>query len=162
MNNTDKQSIHMLFEVQNYAALYSSYSEVIHQMLLIENQQDFADFIENEPFLEEDIFFLYYDAVNGESLFIGGYDNDVTEKVRDFLKQKLPEDLFSAIQKCLQNIYVDIDEDDTLEKTIALCNQHLENTGYIIQTVFDDTYCAGGYFLSVQSGSSYENLEVMQ
>ena len=61
---------------------------------------------------------MYYDAVNGESLFIGGYDNDVTEKVRDFLKQKLPEDLFSAIQKCLQNIYVDIDEDDTLEKQL--------------------------------------------
>ena len=143
MNNTDKQSIHMLFEVQNYAALYSSYSEVIHQMLLIENQQDFADFIENEPFLEEDIFFLYYDAVNGESLFIGGYDNDVTEKVRDFLKQKLPEDLFSAIQKCLQNIYVDIDEDDTLEKTIAFFNQKLENTGYIIKTVFDYKYLEG-------------------
>ena len=39
-------------------------------MLLINSQQEFEDYLKNEDFLEEDIFWLYYMAMQGESLLI--------------------------------------------------------------------------------------------
>lgn len=63
-------------------------------MLSIDNQQDFEDFLENENFIEEDVFWLHYAVVYGESLLIGGYEEDVTKKIIDFLKQRVPKDIF--------------------------------------------------------------------
>ena len=80
-----------------------------------------------------------------------GYEEDVTQKVCDFIKQKLPENLFSTVQECLQNIYADIDDEDNLKEKVGLCNQCLENTDYLLRLDFDDTYYVGVYFLSVVS-----------
>ena len=38
---------------------------------------------------------------------------------------------------------------DNIEKQITVCNQHLKNTKYSIQLYYDETYCAGVYFLKV-------------
>ena len=120
-------------------------------MLSINNQQDFEDFITNEDYIDEDVFWLHYAVVHGESLLIGGYEEDVTQKVACFLKQRLPEDVFFAMQEHLQNLYVDIDAEDNLEEKIDLCNRCLADTNYLLQLDFDDTYYAGAYFLSVIS-----------
>lgn len=149
MNNNEKQSIRMLFETKHFSGLYPTQADVINEMLSIETQQEFEDFLADEGVIVEEVFWLHYGAVHSESLLIGGYEEDVTQKVSGFLKQKLPENLFSAIQKHLQNVYVDIDGEDNLKEKADLCNQCLENTGYSLQLDFDDTYYAGVYFLSV-------------
>ena len=82
---------------------------------------------------------------------IGGYEEDVTQKVADYLKQHLPENIFATIQEHLQNIYVDIDAEDNLKEKTDLCNQCLAKTKYSLRLDFDDTYYAGVYFLSVVS-----------
>lgn len=151
MKDNEKQYIHTLFELKNYPELYRVHTEVINEMLSIDNQKDFEDFLENEGSVREDVFWLHYSAVHGESLLIGGYEEDVTQKVADFLKRKLPEDIFSAMQENLQNLYVDIDAEDNLKEKIDFCNQCSANTGYSLKLDFDDTYYAEVYFLSVVS-----------
>lgn len=149
MNSNKKQAIRTLFETERFSELYTIQADVINEILCIETQQEFEDFLAEEGGIDEEVFWLHYAAVHSESLSIGGYEEDVTQKVSGFLKQKLPEDLFSAIQKHLQNIYVDIDDVDNLKEKVDLCNQCLENTGHSLRLDFDDTYYAGVYFLSV-------------
>lgn len=151
MNNDEKQYIHTLFETGNFSELYQVQTEVINEMLSIKNQQDFEDFFANEDCIDEDVFWLHYAAVHGESLLIGGYEEDVTQKVVCFLKQRLPEDVFFVMQEHLQNLYVDVDAENNLEEKIDLCNRCLTDTDYFLQLDFDDTYYAGAYFLSVIS-----------
>ena len=148
-NSDEKQYIHALFETKNLSELYQAQSEVVNEMLSIETQEDFEDFLEHEDFIEETVFWLHYAAVHGESLPIGGYEEDVTQKVTDYLKQHLPDDIFATIQEHLQNIYVDIDAEDNLKEKMDLCNQCLADTKYSLRCDFDDTYYAGVYFLSV-------------
>lgn len=149
MNDSEKQSIRTLFETEQFSELYQIQANTINEMLSIETQRDFEDFLESEGGIDEDVFWLHYGVICGESLLIGGYEDDVTQKVSDFLKQKLPEDFFSAIQKHLKNIYVDIDDKDNLKEKVDLCNQCLANTNYSLSLDFDDTCYAGVYFLSV-------------
>lgn len=148
-NSDEKQYIHTLFETENFSELYQIQTEVINEMLSIDNQQDFEDFLANEDGIEEDVFWLHYAVVHGESLLIGGYEEDITQKVTVFLKQRLPEDVFFTVSEHLQNLYVDIDAEDNLEKKIDFCNRYLVDTDYLLQLDFDDTYYAGAYFLSV-------------
>ena len=148
-NSDEKQYIHTLFETENFSELYQVQTEVINEMLSIDNQQDFEDFLANEDGIEEDVFWLHYAVVHGESLLIGGYEEDITQKVTVFLKQRLPEDVFFTVSEHLQNLYVDIDAEDNLEKKIDFCNRYLVDTDYLLQLDFDDTYYAGTYFLSV-------------
>lgn len=150
MNTVERQHIHDLFLEKNYLQLYKTQSATLNEMLLINSQQEFEDYLKNENFLEEDIFWLYHAAVQGESLLIGGYEEDVASKVSAFLKERLPETIFVVIQKYLQDIYVDIDDRDNLQEKIETCNQQLSNSGYYIQIDSDDTYCTLAYFLSVK------------
>ena len=149
MERNEKQYIHTLFETENFSELYRVQTEVINEMLSLDNQEDFEDFLESGDIIEEDVFWPHYAAVYGESLLIGGYEEDITQKVTDFLKQRIPENIFLTIQELLQKLYVDIDAEDNLEETIGFCNQYLADTGYSLQLKFDDTYYAGAYFLSV-------------
>lgn len=151
MCNSEKQSIHMLFETKHFSELYQTQVDVINEMLSMETLQDFEDFLASDGGIDEDVSWLHYGAVHGESLLIGGYEEDVTQKVSGFLKQKLPESLFSAMQEHLKNIYADIDDEDNLKEKVGLCNQCLENSDYLLRLDFDDTYYVGVYFLSVVS-----------
>ena len=101
MSVSERENIHTLFLGKNYLELYKTQSKVLQAMLFVETQKEFEDFLKNEERLEEDIFWLYYETVQGESLLIGGYEEDVTSKVTTFMKKKLPETAFTAIQ----NIY---------------------------------------------------------
>lgn len=150
MNAIEKQHIHDLFLEKKYLELYNTQSPTLNEMLLVNSQQEFEDYLKNEDFLEEDIFWLYYATIQGESLLISGYEEDATSKVSTFLKGHLPETIFVGIQKYLQDIYVDIDDIDNLQEKIEICNQHLSDSGYYIQIDSDDTYCALAYFLSVK------------
>lgn len=149
MCHSERQYIHKLFKERDYMQLYYTQTKIIQKMLFIDNQQDFEDFLKYHCDIEEKVFWLYYSAVKGDSLFIGGYDKDVSEKVEMFLKQKLPPNLFCNIVPYIRNLYVDLGTKDTIEKQITFCNQCLQNTKYFLLVCYDETYCAGAYFLNV-------------
>ena len=150
MDMVEKQCIQALFTAKDYMELYRIQKPTIDLMLGIKEQWEFEDFLEEEDSLEEPPFWLYYSVMQGELLEIGGYEEDVTEKVTAFLQKKLPKAEFQSIAAYLQDLYVDIDERDNLEEKIELCNQCLAGAGYSIQVEHDDTYCTWDYFLSVQ------------
>lgn len=150
MNSSEKQYIQTLFEKGDFLELYQVQKEVIDEMLSIDHQEDFENFLASEDCIDEDLFWLYYAVVYGESLLIGGYEGNITQKVVSFLKLKLPEDIFFIIQEHIQNLYVDIDAKDNLKEKIGFCNQCLADLNYFLQLDFDDTYNAGTYFLSVK------------
>ena len=103
-DNHERHYIHTLFETKNFSELYQAQSEVINEMLSIENLEEFEDFLEHEDSVEEAVFWLHYAAVRGESLLIDGYEEDVTQKVAVFLERRLPADIFAALREHLQNI----------------------------------------------------------
>lgn len=149
MNLTEKQQIHILFETKNYIELYKTQSDVLNEMLMINNKEEFKDFLSCENFIDERIFLLYDSAIHGESLLIGGYEGDATSQVNSFLKSKLSENIFSKIEGNIENLYVDIDDKDNIKEKIDCCNQKMKDTCYLINVEYEDTYCAGAYFLSV-------------
>ena len=151
MINEEKQYIDKfdeLLKTKNYQELYKKQAPVIDQMLMIENEDEFDAFLAEDS-LEDDVFWLHHSALHGESLLIGCYEGDVTEKVSDFLKRRLPENLFDIIKEDIREIYVDIDDTDNLEECIGTLNERLEEHNCSIQIYFDDLYCAGEYFLTV-------------
>ena len=148
MTNEEKQYINELLKAENYKELYKTLAPVIDQMLMIKNEDEFDAFLAEDS-LEDDVFWLHHSALHGESLLIGGYEGDVSEKVSNFLKRQLPENLFDIIKEDIKEIYVDIDDKDNLEESIGTLNERFEEHGYSVQIYFDDLYCAGEYFLKV-------------
>ena len=55
----EKQHIHDLFLEKKYLELYKTQSATLNEMLLVNSQQEFEDYLKNEDFLKEDIFWLY-------------------------------------------------------------------------------------------------------
>lgn len=149
MNFTEKQQIQILFETKNYIELYKTHSDILNEMLMISDENEFKDFLSYENFIDKRIFSLYYSANHSESLLIDGYKGDATLQVTSFLKTKLPEDIFKMIEVNLKNLYVDIDGEDNIKEKIEYCNKKIKNTCYSIKVEYEDTYCAGVYFLSV-------------
>ena len=144
-----KEDIHRLFQEKDYKQLYEKCAPSVNEMLMIATADEFEDFLRQEHELDEEIFWLYDSAVSRESILIGCYEEDVTERVRAFLKERLPEEAFSGIQDELEDLYVDIDSRDNLREKIDACNGRLA-AGNTLALRYEDTYCAGAYFLSVE------------
>ena len=84
----EKQRIQTIFTAKDYMELYRTQKPTVDLMLGIKEQWEFEDFLEEEDSLEEVPFWLYYSVIQGDFLEIGGYEEDVTEKVVAFLQKK--------------------------------------------------------------------------
>lgn len=149
MNISERLLIKALFASGQYLKLYDSQAHIINEILSIRTEKEFHDFLNDEGYLDEQVFWLHYGSWHGESLFVGAYDEDIADKVWCYLDSKLPESLFEMLEECLDQLYVDADDENNLEDIIDPCNEYLEGTGYSIALVFEDTYYGGAYFLSV-------------
>lgn len=149
MDSNEICQIHALFEAGNYRELYQTQKTVLHEMLLIQTPEEFADFLQQEGSIDETIFFLYYAAAHGERLLIGGYEGNISKKVVAFLQAKLPEAVFNGIQEDLSRLSVDIDGKNNLREILDDCNRQMAQSGYALALEQEDTYCAGAYFLFV-------------
>ena len=109
MESNEKQYVYELLKTKNYKQLYQTQAQVINEMLLIDSQEDFED----------------------------------------FLREKLTDNVFDVIKNNIQQIYVDLGTRDNLEERIGVLNRQLKKNEYSIRLDYDETYCAGVYFLSV-------------
>ena len=149
MNIVEIQTIKLLFASGQYLKLYESQAHIINEILSIKTENEFQDFLNDEGWFDEGVFWLHYGSWHGKSLFVGAYDEDLADNVWYYLDSKLPESLFEMIVGCLDLLYVDADVESNLPDIIDFCNKYLEGTGYSLNLVFDDTYYDGAYFLSV-------------
>ena len=150
MSDNERQQIQKMLDAKDYKQLYRFQAPVLNQMLLINSEEEFDDYLEYLYF-EDWVFWLHYQAFHGEALLIGGYDGDVTEAVKGFLKSQLPDTVFESIKNEIGQIYADVDECwGKLDECVDALNNSLEKNGYSVPLDYDDLYSAGEYFLSVK------------
>ena len=147
----DFQDIQILLDGENYPEIYRRYAPVLEDMLYIRTEAEWLDFIEQQsPELEERPLRLHLAAWADCCLEIGCYEGDVTKKLTEFLRADLPEKVFDKLDCPAVN--VDIDElKGELEPQLKLYQEQLEPWGYKLKVFFDDTYCAGIYFVFLES-----------
>lgn len=56
VKSNERQYIYTLFNAENFSKLYQVQTEVIQQMLSLDTQEEFEDFLESGDSLEEDVF----------------------------------------------------------------------------------------------------------
>ncbi len=152
----DVKTIQELLSKEAYQAVYDRYAPVLQEMLFVQSPAEWLDFIRQEGGLEAEPLELYLSAWRGERLLLGCYEGDVTQKVLDYLRGQVPEALLEALSG-LPPIVLDIDElDGTLEKQLTPYQEAAAPFGAVFQTDFEDIYCAGAYFLSVNHNSKEE------
>ncbi len=147
----DVKKIQELLSKEEYQAVYDQYAPVLRDMLFVESPEEWLDFIRQEGTLEEEPLRLYLLARRGACLLLGCYEGEATQKVLDYLKSRIPEALLESLAG-LAPIVIDIDElGGTLEKQLAPYQEILTRAGYAFHIDFEDIYCAGAYFLSIDT-----------
>ena len=136
-----------LFRQGAYREIYEQYRPLLQHMLFLESEGEWMDFLAQGGALEERPVSLHLSALAGECLCLGGYEGDVTEQVRAFLSSKLPQRLMLPALPAV----LDLDEPDgRLEPQLEPYREYLEPLGFRTRVEFDDTYCAGEYFLFME------------
>ena len=149
--NDDVKKIQELLSKEEYQAVYDQYAPVLRDMLFVESPEEWLDFIRQKRVLEEEPLRLYLLAQRGACLLLGCYEGEATQKVLDYLKSRIPEALLESLAG-LAPIVIDIDElGGTLEKQLAPYQEILTRAGYAFHIDFEDIYCAGAYFLSIDT-----------
>ena len=149
--NKDVKAIQELLSKKEYQAVYGQYAPMLQDMLFVQSSEEWLDFIQREDKLEEEPLRLYLLARRGVCLLLGCYEGETTQKVLDYLKSRIPEALLESLAG-LAPIVIDIDElGGTLEKQLAPYQEILTRAGYAFHIDFEDIYCAGAYFLSIDT-----------
>ena len=147
----DVKNIQELLSKEEYQAVYDQYAPMLQDMLFVQSLEEWLDFIQQEGTLEEEPLGLYLSARQGACLLLGCYEGDATRKVLDYLKGRIPEELLEKLSG-LAPIVIDIDElGGALEKQIVPYQETLTQVGFAFHIDFEDIYCAGAYFLSVET-----------
>ena len=145
----DVKNIQKLLSQGKYQAVYGQYAPVLQDMLFVQSFEEWLDFIQQEGALEEEPLRLYLSAWRGSCLLLGCYEGEASQKVLGWLKGRIPEALLEKLSG-LPPIAIDVDElDGTLEKQLAPYQDLLTQAGFSFHIDFEDTYCAGAYFLWV-------------
>ena len=140
-----------LLAQKNFKEAYRRYASVWEDMLFICEEAEWLEFLEREGTeLEEGPLRLYLAAWADICLEIGCYEGDVTDKLMNYLRQDLPEKVFDSLERF--PVRVDIDElNGALEPQIKPYQEQLEPWGCKLKVFFDDTYCAGVYFVFLEA-----------
>lgn len=146
----DLHDIWMLLEERRFSEAYQRFAPVWEDMLGIYEEAEWLDYLEQQSTeLEERPLRLHLAAWAGCCLELGGFEGDVTEKLQNFLRKDLPEKVFEKLN--LTSINLDIDElNGELEPQLEPWREQLEPWGCKLKVFFDDTYCAGIYFLFLE------------
>jgi len=146
----DFLKIRTLLSEGAFQEVYRRYSPVLEDMLYIGGEAEWLDYVDQQgPELEERSLRLHLAAWRNCCLEVGGYEGDVTEKLAEFLRKNLPEKLYDKLERPAVN--VDIDEfSGELEPQLKPYQEQLEPWGCKLKAFFEDTYCAGLYFLFLE------------
>ncbi|MCI9121448.1 MAG: hypothetical protein HFG00_07990 [Oscillibacter sp.] len=147
----DLYDVWSLLEQKAYQEAYRRYAPIWEDMLFICEEAAFLDFLEQQgPELEERPLRLHLAAWEKVCLEIGCYEGDVTEKLLHFLREDLPEKLLDRFEPSPVNVNID-ELNGELDPQLKPWREQLEPWGCRLKVFFDDTYCAGVYFLFLEA-----------
>lgn len=146
---------HML-ELGRAGDVYRLFGPALEDMLGIQGESEWLDFIGQEGAeLEERPLCLHLAAWQHCCLELGGYEGDVTERLMEFLRKELPKEKFCQITPT--PVVLDLDEPSgELEPQLKPYQEQLEAMECRFQVFFDDTYCAGVYFVFLEQPKPWE------
>ncbi len=138
-------------ELGRFHEVYKLAGPALEDMLCIQGEDEWMDFVTQQgPELEERPLCLHLAAWSDCCLEIGCFEGDVTDKLMNFLRQDLPEKVFDSLERF--PVRVDIDElNGALEPQIKPYQEQLKPWGCKLKVFFDDTYCAGVYFVFLEA-----------
>ena len=147
----DVWEIQAMLAEGDFRKAYRRYAPVWEDMLGVCTEAEWLDFMEQqEGEIEEVPLRLHLAAWQDLCLELGGYEGDVTEKLAAFLKEDLPEKALAKLE--CPAIYLDMDEPGhEMEPQLELYREQIEPWGCRLKLFFDDTYCAGVYFLFLKA-----------
>ena len=90
----DFQAVKALLQQEKLKEVYEAYEPVLRDMLSVFSEAEWFEFWKQNGELEEQPLRLHLAAWKGDCLEIGCYEEDVTEKLADFLEKNLPEKAF--------------------------------------------------------------------
>lgn len=125
--------IRELFTNKEYEKLYKQYTEVINDLLYLQSEEEFYDFINNQTELVEEPFLLALSYKNNLCCGFGCYEDNIGCKLQEYIK-------------ITSNISVDVyDEIDQMMIVIDNINSINKTSKYIV--IIDDTYSEGSYYI---------------
>lgn len=136
--------------------VYRLFGPALEDMLSIQGEAEWLEFVEQQgPELEERPLCLHLAAWHHHCLELGGYAGDVTEQLMEFLQKNLPEAKFRQIRRT--PVVLDIDEPSgELEPQLEPYQMQLGPLDCHLKVFFDDTYCAGIYFVFLEHPKPWE------
>jgi len=135
-----------LLENEEYEKIYDYYGDVINELILVNSNDEFLDFINSEV-LNESIFIFGLLIKKNECVQIGGYEEQVQKKINLFISEKLDNiDLVDDIITNI-NIFTDYDGEDNFQEYVKEINQKLNTIDMEIVVLFNDIYSACCYSL---------------
>lgn len=132
-------------ENKEYEVFYNINKNIICEMLLVNSYSDFLDFLEDEK-INKTIFMCAWMEKNGKCIGIGGYEENIENKIILFLKRKINSITFlDTVTR--EKIFTDFDDEDNFKDYIRKINLHLVTQNLQFVLFFNDIYVQCSYYL---------------
>ena len=154
---TELTSAIKLLENNNFQILYNNYSNILESLFFVQSYNEFMDFIKENKTIKKNIFILGFLTKKKKCIEIGGYENKLEKKIKQFIAEKNNK-LNNSINQLNKNVYTDYDGEDNFFEYISNLNDILVN--YKLKTVifFNDVYCACTYNVFLLDISFLDNI----
>ena len=144
--NQELENALTLLAQKDYSSFYATNSEIVRNILFLENLDEFLDFANGND-LDVECFSMAYVCQKKYGIQIGGYEDDVRPVLTSFcqLKGILSSTLQVAIEK--EKIYTDCSDFDNFKASIVAFNRILETSGVQLIVFEDFVYCDCEYYI---------------
>ena len=136
-------SVQML-QAKDFSGFYEKNQDIVRNILFLESVDEFLDF-SNENSLDTECFCAAFLCAKGHGIQVGGYEDDLTCPLTEFLGAKGIEDprVFEIINN--EKIYTDCGDYDNFKKSLTEINQVLAPCGMRVIVFEDFVYCDWEY-----------------
>ena len=146
-----------LLKQEEYAPFYKKNREIISNLLFLDSLDEFLDFSGGNQ-LDPESYCCAFLCAKGNGLQIGGYEDDLTEKLTRFFARKglLYPALSAIINR--EKIYTDCDASGNFEQAITDINAVLETHDRFLTVFSDFMYCGCQYTILLTNTACAEQI----
>lgn len=135
-----------LLENEGYEAFFDTNIDIISEILFLDSYSDFLVFLK-EGELNRTIFMCAWMEKNEKCIEIGGYEDNIQNKVVSYLAQKIDSAEFLDTITGGKEIFSDFDGEDNFKDYIRNINVQLVDQGMQFILFFNDIYVQCSYYL---------------
>lgn len=154
--NEMQNSVQMLQE-KDFSRFYDKNQDIVRNILFLESVDEFLDF-SNDNSLDIECFCAAFLCAKGYGIQIGGYEDDLTQILTEFFKNKGIDDskVFEIINS--EKIYTDCSDYDNFKESMTAINQVLAPHGVRVIVFEDFVYCDCEYTVLIVNNALADKL----